>query len=317
MRRPQLALGRHLIDGMQPFPRRALLASLALPALQGCAAPLPPLPFNATSPEAQALLQASAAAHGADAFAMLTDVSVSYDGRWRALVNTLQPDLVDAGFRGRSEERLLPRGRLVAQSYTGPKGRKQVVRRTAAHGEGDVRLWLNGQETHDAERCDAAALVADGYDLFLCGPMLLAGAWMTDRSLVMQVTPRQRITVGGQDHECDVLRLSSAPGLGLSRSDQLAVFIDREERLMRRVRFTLDGLEATRGAVAEVDTWAHVMLQGVRWPTQFHERLLRPAPLPVHDWHMTGLDVNRGFALSDISTAEFTGGAAAPAMPLA
>jgi hypothetical protein len=39
-------------------------------------------------------------------------------------------------------------------------------------------------------------------------------------------------------------------------------------------------------------------------------------PLPVHDWQMTGLDVNRGFAAADISTAEFTGGAAAAATPL-
>jgi hypothetical protein len=302
---------------MHSFSRRALLASLTLPALQGCAAPMLPLVDKATSPQAQALLQASAAAHGAEAFAMLTDVSVSYAGQWRSLVNTLQPDLVDSGFRGRSEERLLPHGRLLAQAYTGPKGRKQVVRGTAAHSEGDVRVWLNGDETHDAGRCDAAALVADGYDLFLCGPMLLAGAWTADRSLILQMTPGQAITVGGQEHECDVLRLSALPGLGLSQSDQLAVFIDRKERLMRRVRFTLDGLVSTRGAVAEVDAWAHVTRHGVRWPTRFHERLLSPAPLPVHDWHMTGLDVNRGFTATDISTAEFIGSAMAPAMALA
>jgi hypothetical protein len=286
---------------MPLFPRRALLASLALPALQGCAAQFPPLPDNATTAEAQALLQASAAAQGAAAFAMLTDVSVSYAGQWRALVNTLQPDLVDSGFRGRSEERLLPRGRLLAQAYTGPKGSKHVVRRTAAHNEGDVRVWFNGQETHNAAPRDAAALVADGYALFLCGPMLLAGAWAADRSLVMQLASRQRITVDG---------------LGLSQSDQLAVFIDRQEQLMRRVRFTLDGLDSTRGAVAEVDAWAHLTRHGVRWPTRFHERLLRPVPLPVHDWQMTGLDVNRGFAAADISTAEFTGDAAAAATPL-
>jgi hypothetical protein len=301
---------------MPLFPRRALLASLALPALQGCAAPFPPLPDNATTAEAQALLQASAAAQGAAAFAMLTDVSVSYAGQWRALVNTLQPDLVDSGFRGRSEERLLPRGRLLAQAYTGPKGSKHVVRRTAAHNEGEVRVWFNGQETHNAAPRDAAALVADGYALFLCGPMLLAGAWAADRSLVMQLASRQRITVDGQQHECDVLRVGLVAGLGLSQSDQLAVFIDRQEQLMRRVRFTLDGLDSTRGAVAEVDAWAHLTRHGVRWPTRFHERLLRPVPLPVHDWQMTGLDVNRGFAAADISTAEFTGGAAAAATPL-
>jgi hypothetical protein len=60
-----------------------------------------------------------------------------------------------------------------------------------------------------------------------------------------------------------------------------------------------------------------VTFGGVRWPTQFHERLLRPVPIPVHDWHMTGLDVNRGYTAADISAAAFAGTAAAPAMPLA
>jgi hypothetical protein len=302
---------------MHLIPRRALLASLALPALQGCAAPLPPLPDQASSPQAQALLQASAVAHGADSYATLTDVSVSYAGQWRAVVDSLQPDLVDAGFRGRSEERLLPHGRLLAQAYTGRKGHKQVVRQTAPQDRGTVQVWFNDQATQDAAARDAAALVADAYSLFLCGPMLLADAWTADRTLVMQLAPPERITVGGQEHDCDVLRFSATPGLGLSQVDQLAVFIDRPERLMRRVRFTLDGLESTRGAVAEVDTWAHVTLHGVRWPTQFHERLLRPVPFPVHDWHMTGLDVNRGYMAADISAAVFTGRAAPPAMALA
>ena len=302
---------------MNLIPRRALLASLALPVLQGCAAPLPPLSDAATSPQAQALLQASATAHGADLYAALTDVSVSYAGQWRALVDSLQPDLVDAGFRGSSEERLLPHQGVLAQAYTGPKGHKQVVRRAAPHGEGAVRVWFNGAESQDTNRRDAAALVADAYTLFLCGPMLLAGAWTADRTLMTQLMPPERITVGGQEHECDIVRMSAMPGLGLSASDQMAVFIDRAEHLMRRVRFTLDGLESTRGAVAEVDTWGHVTLAGVRWPTQFHERLLRPAPVPVHDWHMTGLDVNRGFTVADISNARFTGAAATPAAPLA
>jgi hypothetical protein len=236
--------------GIRLFPRRAVLASLALPALQGCAAPLPPLPEGVTSLQATALLQASAAAHGATAYTMLTDISVSYAGQWRAVVDSLQPDLVDAGYRIRSEERLLPHGRLLAQAYTGPKGRKQVVRQCGAHNPGEIRVWLNGQETQRPESRDAAALVADNYALFLCGPMLVADAWTADRTLIMQVAPPERITVNGQGHDCDVLRLSATPGLGLSQSDQLALFIDRQERLMRRVRFTLDGLESTRGAIA-------------------------------------------------------------------
>lgn len=299
-----------------PISRRLMLAALALPALQGCATPLPPVASAATTDEAQALLAASAAAHGLPALSRLRDVSVSYAGEWRALVGSLQPALVDAGFRGRSEERLLLTSGLVAQAHAGPKGRKQVVRRIAPGAQGDVQVWFNGEAAHDDERRDAAALVADGYSLFLLGPMLLAQRWAAERALVMERAGVERLTQDGREHECDVLRVRVTPGLGLSEADRLELFIDREERLMRRVRFTLDGLEGTRGAIAEVETMDHVTLHGVRWPTRFHERLLRPLPLPVHDWRLTGLDVDRGLSAADISGAVFAGGAVSPAAAL-
>ena len=96
----------------------------------------------------------------------------------------------------------------------------------------------------------------------------------------------------------------------------MALFIDGDERLMRRVRFTLNGLDSTQGAVAEVDCWDHRTIQGVRWPSRFHERLLRPLPLPVHDWALEGLDLNRGLTPADISGAELSPAAAAPAAAL-
>jgi hypothetical protein len=229
-------------------PRRLLLASLASPALQGCAAPLPAVSTPRTTPEARALLFESAEAHGIAALSKVNDLSVSYAGEWPALVGRLQPALVDSGFRGGSEERLLLRERLVAQAHTGPKGRKQVVRRAAAGAQGDVRVWFNGEEAGDAERRAAAALVADGYSLFLLGPMLLARHWMAERSPVMELAGTERIALhDGRRHECDVLRAHIAPGLGFSESERLALYIDREERLMRRVRFSLNGLESTRG----------------------------------------------------------------------
>ena len=295
--------------------RRLVLAAAALPALHGCAPPLP-APPSATTPEALSLLRESAMAHGLDALSGIRDISVAYAGEWRRLVNRLQPVLVDAGFRGRSEERLLPRERLVAQSHAGPDGSKQVVRQAAPSAQGAVRVWFNGEEAQDAPRRQAAALVADAYGLFLLGPMLLAGQWAADRSSIMEVAAPERIAVDGRDHECDVLRVRLAPGFGLSDADQLALFIDRAERLMRRVRFTLDGLEATRSAVAEVDAFAHVALHGVRWPTGFYERLLRPFPLGVHDWRLTGLDVNRGLDRAEVSGPAFSGRAVLPAAAL-
>ena len=296
--------------------RRVVLTTMALPLLDGCAAPLRPLDASATTPDAQALLAASADAHGVTAFSAVHDVSVRYAGHWRGLVGSLVPVLVDSGFRGTSEERLLLRDGLAAQSYTGPRGHKEVVRQSAPQSEGDVRVWFNGEEAHDADRRDAAALVADGYSLFLLGPLLLAGSWAAERSPVMAVAPAETITVGGRDVSCDVLRVRITPGLGLSDGDDLALFIDREQRLMRRVRFTLNGLDATRGAVAEVDTWAHTHVQGVTWPTRFHEQLLRPLPLPVHDWQLDGLDLNRGLSPSDVTGMAFGPRAAVPAAAL-
>ena len=132
----------------------------------------------------------------------------------------------------------------------------------------------------------------------------------------MGLTRFERIVVDEREHTCDVLRVSVTPGLGFSERDQLALFIDRDERLMRRVRFTLNGLETTRGAVAEVDASEHITLHGVRWPTRFHERLLRPLPLAVHDWRLTGLDLNRSLSAAEISGPAFEGRAVAPAAAL-
>jgi hypothetical protein len=54
----------------------------------------------------------------------------------------------------------------------------------------------------------------------------------------------------------------------------------------------------------------------VRWPTRFHEHLVRPFPLSVHDWRLTGLDVNRGLRADEVSGPEAGGRAAAPAYPV-
>lgn len=300
----------------RPAGRRLVLASLASSALTSCAAPLPEISTPRTTQQARTLLAASAAAHGLAAVSAMRDVSVRYEGAWPALIGRMQPTLVDSGFRGGSEERVLLLDGLVAQAHTGPQGRKQVVRRATAAASGDVRVWFNGEEAQDAERLAAAALVVDGYLLFLLGPMLLASRWAAERSPVMETAGRERVVVDGRTHECDVLRARIAPGLGFSPADRLALFIDREERLMRRVRFSLNGLESTRGAVAEVDASDHRSMHGVRWPTRFHERLLRPFLLPVHNWRLTGLDVDRGLDAAEVSGMAFTGKAAAPAAPL-
>jgi hypothetical protein len=297
--------------------RRLASAALSLPLLQGCAAPLPKRSKPTTSAAAESLLEKSAAAHGSAALSGLTDISVSYAGQWRPFMNKLQPALVDAGYRGASEERILLPERLIAQAFTGPRGRKHVVRRSLPGEQGTARVWFNGEESHAGEPLAAAALVVDGYSLFLLGPMQLTQYWQAERSLSMELDGVEHLTLDGRNYECDVLRIGMKPGIGFSDADELALFIDREEHLMRRVRFSLDGLESTRGAIAEVEAHEDSTLHGIRWATRYYERLLRPLPLPVHDWRLTGLDVNRGLTVAEVDGAEFSGNASAPAAKLA
>jgi hypothetical protein len=270
---------------------------------------------TATNADASALLRACANAHGMQAFDKLHDINVSYSGQWHKIVSKVQPKLVDAGFRGGSEERLLLREDVVGQAHTGPSGRKHVVRKAGVRDQGQVQVWFNDAEALD-DRRDAAALVADAYSLFLLGPMLVERYLRAGRSLIMELAPAERVSQDRGDFQCDVLRIRMQPGLGFAGSDQLALYFDRDQHLMRRVRFTLDGLESTKGALAEVDTMEYLSVHGVMWPTRFHEKLLRPAPLQVHDWRLTGLDLDRNLKPADVSGASFAGKAVQPAAPL-
>ncbi|MEP6883728.1 MAG: hypothetical protein ABJC66_03160 [Gammaproteobacteria bacterium] len=296
--------------------RRLALASLAYPAsllLQSCAATFKPLHGAAIEPAAQALLSQSAVAHGSLGFSNVHDISVSYTGHWRAIVAKLQPVLVDAGYRGGSEERLLLEDGIVAQAHTGPDGKKQVVRTRTPLPAGSLRVWRNGNVDDEKADRDAAALVADSYLLFLLGPMLLSSHGFMERMVGAELGGLRRITVDDSAYECDPLRIRLRPGMGFAAVDDLMLFIDRESHLMRRVRFTLNGLESTRGAIAEVDIGRFTTLEGISWPTHYYERLLRPVPLPVHEWRMSGLDLNRGLVARELTGSSFLGKAVAPA----
>lgn len=92
-------------------------------------------------------------------------LTVHFDGEIDALL-PLNDDteVVDAGFRGSSQERLMPRSGTFAQAYTGPMGKKQVVwqRGDRMPDElGEVVVWFNGVRSTDAAAQSAAALVAE------------------------------------------------------------------------------------------------------------------------------------------------------------
>lgn len=283
-----------------------LLIALAFPLLlNACASrgiPLAAAPGE--QPAARAILEASAAAHGGKAWSQIRDISVSYSGEWYGLVTKIQPVLIDPAFRQASEERLLLAGQpLVAQRHTASGGHKQVLR-TADR----VTVAYNDAPSENPEVKAAAALVADAYRMFLTGPFhFLSGN--------SQLALGDAESVDGR--ACDTIIAVRRPGHGWSPEDRYLLFIDRENHLLRRVRFTMEGLDSTKGAIAEVDFFDHREIAGIIWPTRFYERLRKPIPsLPVHDWKMTGLDVNRGMSPEEITGPEFSGRASAPARAL-
>jgi len=270
--------------------------------LSGCMSRgIPQAGGHGEHPAARAVLQKSAEAHGLAAFRQIDDISVGYAGEWHGLVSKLQPTLIDADFRQGSQERILVKGGpLISQHHRGAKGGKQVIRRSA-----DVQVFYNDVPADDRDVLAAAALVADGYRMFLTGPF-----YFLEGNLSLEVGDSEAV----DGRPCTTLVAVRRPGHGLSAEDRYLLFIDAENYLLRRIRFTMDGLQSPRGAIAEVDFFDHKQIAGVTWPTRFYERLRKPIPgLPVHDWRLIGLDVNRGLNEADISGPGFSAKAAEPA----
>lgn len=282
-----------------------LLPFFLVMLLGGCASRgIPPSTVSGEQAAARALLVQSAEAHGLAAFKQIDDLSVGYAGEWYGLVSKLQPTLIDADFRQGSQERiLLGKKPVVAQHHLGPKGSKQVIRPTDS-----MRVFYNGQPTADSNALAAAALVADGYRMFLTGPF-----YFLDGNLSLEMGDEENV----EGRPCQTLIAVRRPGHGVSAEDRYLLFIDRENHLLRRIRFTMEGLASTQGAIAEVDFFDHLSIAGVIWPTRYYERLRKPIPnLPVHDWRLIGLDINRGLSEADIAGPEFSAKAAEAARPV-
>ncbi|MBM4204117.1 MAG: VOC family protein [Gammaproteobacteria bacterium] len=226
------------------------------------------------------------------------------------MIDRFQPEVVDKPWRERSEERLLPRERFIAQAHRGPAGRKHVVRTSGGIAEdpGRIAVWYQDQPTRSEPLLAASALVADCYQLFLLGPL-----WLTQR---LGASTRSRIALGGRvdvdGHECQWVQAWVSPGLGQVALDRVDLAIDVSNRITRRMRFTLEGFARTRGAVAETDTYEHERRDGILWPMRSFERVVHPlGGLAAHDWRITGLDVDRGYGLADVEGRQFIGAAAA------
>jgi hypothetical protein len=259
---------------------------------------------SVAEPAALALLDASQRAHGKEAFAQIRDLSVSYNGTWFDLVTKLQPILTDKTFRKTSEERTLFGESIIAQIHTGEGGKKIVLRDSAKM---TATVWYNRQAETNKEKIDSSQLVVEAYQIFLYP------AFYVRRAAVLELAGTG--TVDGR--ECDLLLAVLRPGVGNSPEDRAVLYIDREDKLVRRVRLTLEGFSGTQGAVVDVDLSKFVEIAGVKWPTHFYEALVKPFPgLPAHDFSLTGLDINRGLTQADFTKGEFSDRAAKPAAPL-
>ena len=152
----------------------------------------------------------------------------------------------------------------------------------------------------------AASLVTDAYSMFVFGP-----DFFRQRAAKLKRLNSTR-DVDGQP--CDELLAVLRPGIGRSEEDRVILFIDQSTKVLRRVQFTLDALESTRGAEVQVDLSKHEKLAGVLFPTEYYEHIDRPVNLDAHRWQLLGFDVNRGYGVGDLRAADgFKGKAEAPA----
>jgi hypothetical protein len=258
---------------------------------------------HAIDAEARTLLDATQAAHGKPAFAAIRDISMSYGGKWFTLVTRLQPVLTDVTFRNTSEERVLFADNVIAQIHSGNGGNKAVVRDSAAN----ARVWVNGQADTSKDRIASSHLVLEAYQLFLYPAFYVERAKHLERTGTASVNGRA----------CDLLLAVLRPGIGASAEDRVVLYVDQEDKLVRRVRLTLEGFEGTRGAIVDVDLDRFIEIAGVKWPSHFYEALVHPFPgLPAHDFYLTGLDVNRGLTAADVTEGKFSARANTPARAL-
>ena len=279
------------------------LWSLLLFTLVGCssfpeATPRP----QADGLSAQQVFDRTLAAHGGDIREHDGDFNLSTDGRWYALIQRIQPIVSDAGFRVSSQERYRPRDGVYAIHHQGPLGSKQVVRTP----EGII-VSYNGVRETDPVKLRATAMTNDAFRLFHFGP-----SFVKERATSM--TRIADVREGGRSYRRVVATLR--PGFGESAQDQVVLWIDTRDDRLFRVHLTLNGFETTQGAHVDTTFLSYQQVGRYLLPNRFHERVRGPLRIDAHRWWSTGIDLDRGWSIGDVSGAEFTGAAAAPARNL-
>ena len=262
------------------FPRFFL--SFLLMMTVGCSSL--PRPVVGKSASSRAVVVASPfpglAAQVGDAQVRYQEVEVSFAGEWQRLCAKIQPVLVDEAFRRSSVERYERNSGRVTQVHQGPGGTKTVKRQRGQ----TTLVTYNGERSEDAEVVAAANLVVDAYSLFVFGH-----SWLAQQATPVRRLPERRI----EGELCELFELEVRPGFGDAEADVVIAWVSKASGLLKRVQFSLNGLDSTRGADADV-TFGDFKkaADGSVWPTHFLEVVRRPFVFKAHEWRLTGLKLN-------------------------
>jgi hypothetical protein len=254
---------------------------------------------NGERADAQALFNQCLAAHGGDLSTFTDDVNLSMTGKWGTLIQRIQPVVTDSAYRISAQERFQPREQLFAETWEGPSGTKKVIRTP-----GGVEVYYNGVRTTDEQKVQASAMTADAFQLFHFGPSFL----QMRRATFVRLADAVENGVSYQR-----LLTTLQPGFGFSDADDVVIWIDPTTHRLFRVHMTLNGFATTKGAHVDTTFLEYQQIGRMLVPVRFHERVRGPIRISAHHWEITGADFDRKWDAKDVSGAEWSGAAAAPA----
>lgn len=259
----------------------ACLVAVAL-LLPACGtSQLPEMVERGDREAAERVLDRAVEAHGGlERWSEIRDIVVRYEGEWASIGPRIQPVLADTGYRRKSVEVILPARRVVGQLHEGPSGEKMVHRTPDS-----IDVSYDGVPATSGDVLDAAALVADVYQMFLTTPFFY-DAFAT--------SARWAGTEWIDGELCDRISAVVRPGFGRADEDLAVISIGRDTGILRRVRFTLNGVESTRGAEVDVTFRGHREIDGILWATEYVERIRAPFKLAAHEWRLVSLETNTG-----------------------
>jgi hypothetical protein len=283
---------------------RPLAVFFLLVIISGCASQFPN-PQNAkfqsaSDVDGQKLFLKTFKVHGGDAINELNDVNVGITGQWKKLITKIQPLVTDFKYRVDSQERILVKEFTYASLYTGPSGNKKVVRTPFS-----VIVFYNKMPSLDSQVLSSTALTADAFFTFLLGPLALH-KWKDSFTRI-----DDKFESGNNYHRIHLLR---EPGFGLSKADELVLWIDAVTFRTTKIQITIEGHSTTKGAHVQVDYLDYIQVGKYLFPSDFYEKVNAPIAIGAHAWHLTGIDINRGLSLKDIDDIEFSSNAEKPAM---